>query len=524
MKIDISKLTLREKIGQTMCMLCEYDKHIARFGSIEKMMEQYPIGAVHTCKGMDNGKMLGITETEYNACIESYNKYAKIPILRMGDGAPGCGDVIEFVSQMSLGAANDEELAYEMGAADAKYSRAHGMDYILSPVVDVNISPLSPVINTRAYGDNPEIVAKMAKAYIKGVQDNGVGACAKHYPGPDDKECVDPHMAPDNNNISKETWDATNGKVYEEVIAGGVWSIMSGHQNLIAYQDEKIDGRYPGATMSYDLITKLLKGKLGFEGMVVTDALCMGGFTGVNGVKNQVRSLTAGNDLLLWPSFEYMDEVERMVLAGEIPMERIDDAARRVIEFKEKVGVFDENRERPPYLLAESQKIRKKIAEKALTLVQNPCGTVPAPDVKKVLIAIVTPSDGSYKNIVRLKDIFAEYGVEADVVRDMPQDKIEEVQKNYDLVVFALQRSMHNPMGPLEFWGDNASSIWASNTADSSKTVIVSFANPYHYTSYYKCTDKTYINAYSDDAETLRAAVKGILGKQGFDGKSPVKL
>lgn len=525
MKVDISKMTLREKIGQTMCMLCEYDTHIAKFGSIEKMLEKYPIGALHTCKGMDNGKMLGITAEEYGACVDEYNKYLKIPVLRMGDSTPSSGKIIEFVSNMAIGAAADPQLAYRLGAEEGKKNKACGLDFVLSPVVDVNISPQSPVINSRAYGDDPELITELANAYIKGLQENRVGACAKHYPGPDDKESVDPHIAPADNNISKEVWDATNGRVYEGVIAGGVWAIMSGHQNLVAYQEEKIDGRYPGATMSYDLITKLLKGKLGFKGMVVTDALCMGGFAGVDGIKNQVRSLTAGNDLLLWPSFEYMDEVERLVLAGEIPMERIDDAVSRVLEFKEKVGIFDEDTgENAVYDMNAIKRIRNEIANRAPTLIRNECGVLPAKNAKKILTVIVTPSENAYKSLVRLGDYFAEYGIEADVVRDMSQSKIEEVQKNYDLVVFALQRSTHDPIGPMDFWADNAVSIWASNAADVLKTVVVSFGSPYHYSTYYKYTKMTYINAYSRDDETLRAVVRGILGKQEFVGKSPVKL
>lgn len=523
MKIDISRLTLREKIGQTMCMLCEYDKHIARFGSIEKMLEKYPIGALHTCKGMDNGKMLAITEEEYRDCVKEYNKYLKIPILKMGDAAPNNDDIIEFVSSMAIGAAADPQLAYRLGVNNAKKNKAHGLDFLLSPVVDVNISPQSPIINTRAYGDNSEIITAMANAYIKGLQENGVGACAKHYPGPDDKECVDPHIAPTDNNISKEVWDATNGKVYKGVIAGGVWAVMTGHQNLLAYQKEKIDGRYPGATMSYDLVTKLLKGKLGFRGVVVTDALCMGGFTGVDGIKNQVRSLTAGNDLLLWPELEYMDEVERLVLSGEIPMERIDDAVTRVLELKEKVGTFDEEKT-VTYDVNEIKNIRNEIANRAATLVRNECGVLPAKNAKKVLTVVVTPSEKAYKDLVRLGGYFAEYGIESDVVRDVSQSEIEEIQKDYDLVLFALQRGTHDPIGPMEFWGDNAMSIWASNTADTSKTVVVSFGSPYHFTSYYKNTKMTYINAYSRDDETLRAVVRGILGKQEFLGKSPVKL
>lgn len=521
MKID--ELTLREKIGQTMCMMCERDAHIKRFGSIKNMMEQYPIGSLYACKGMENGMMLHVDEEEYRRYAEEYNSFSKIPLLKMGECEQKGGRTVSFASDMGLGATNDAELAYEKGVIVGKKARASDMDMILTPVVDLNISPESPVINTRAFGDDPEKVIPIARAYVRGVQKQHVAACAKHFPGPDDKERVDPHLAPSDNLITKEKWDETNGRVYQAMIEEDVYTIMSGHQNLVAYQTEKIDGRYPSATISYELITELLKKRLGFKGMVITDALCMGGFIGGDGLENQIRSLKAGNDMLLWPSFEYMDEVERRVLCGEISMERIDDAVSRVFVLKEKLGLLAGIKYDAKYDFDEAEKIGQRIAGKSITLVRNVKNIIPQRNIKKVLIVIVTPSDGSYSKLTYLKKCFEQYNIEADIIRDTTQEEMKEKQNHYDLIVFALCRTVHDPIGPLEFWGANASSVWASNSANLSKTVVVSFGSPYSF-SYYKCTQITYINAYSPDKAVQTAVVERILGKREFEGISPVKL
>ncbi|MBP3362002.1 MAG: glycoside hydrolase family 3 protein [Clostridia bacterium] len=521
--MNINNLTLREKIGQTMCMLCEREAHIRRFGSVEKMLERYPIGSLYACKGMENGMMLSIDMDEFKSCAEEYNSFCKIPLLKMGEAAWKSEKTVSFSSSMGLGAANDVDLAYRLGKISGQNAKRSGTDMVLSPVVDLNMSPDSPVINTRAYGDTPERVIPIAGAYIRGVQQQGVAACAKHFPGPDDKECIDPHLAPADNLISREKWDATNGKVYQEIIKEGVYTIMSGHQNLVAYQTEKIDDRYPSATVSYELITKLLKNRLGFGGMVVTDALCMGGFIGTNGLENQVRCLTAGNDMLLWPSFEYMDEVEKRVLNGEIPMERIDDAVKRVLELKEKLGLLMGAERSVRYDEKEAETVSREIAGKSITLVRNIRGVIPSADIKKVLIVIATPSERSGLKLKYLKECFERFGIKADVLRDTTQEEIKEKQDSYDLVMFALCRTTHDPIGPLEFWGNNASTVWASNSCDLSKSLVVSFGTPYSF-KYYKCTQMTYINAYSPDEEVQAAVVERILGKKPFEGVSPVKL
>jgi beta-N-acetylhexosaminidase len=390
-------------------------------------------------------------------------------------------------------------------------------------VVDLSLSAESPVTNARALSDEPGRAVPLALQIIRGIQSEGAAATAKHFPGTDDSEKIDPHLAPVNNAITKEKWAATNGKMYEAVIGGGVYAVMTGHQNIPAYQTRKSNGRYPPATASEEAVSGLLKDKLGFQGVAVTDALNMGGFVGADGLKNQVESLKAGNDMLLWPALEYIDEAERKVLAGELPMARLDEAVSRVLALKGKVmppnGAI--NRAAPDKERALA--LSREINEKGITLVQNVRGVLPNAALKKALVVAVTPDERNYADLRRLAGIFAQYGVAADVRRDIWQDALYESQEEYDLIIFALCRMTHRPIGPLDFWGDNAASIWASNSADLSKTVTVSFGNPYAF-KYYRETEMTYINAYSPERAALEAFAKGITGIIPFTGTSPVRL
>ncbi len=522
--MKLEDLTLREKIGQTMIMLCTVEKFIEEFGSIENFIKKYPIGGFYPCGGLnESGLMIRVHKDECDKVMEECNKYSKVPLIMSADGPNDQKGTVSFGSLMLLGAANDEELAYEYGKITGEKISSCNIHWSFSPVVDLNMSAASPVVNTRSLSDNPDRAIPLAKAIIRGMQDAGIAACAKHFPGTDDNDRVDPHLAPVNNNISKEKWDATNGKMYSALFDEDVMSVMTGHQNLVCYQTEKINGRFPATTMSKDIVSGLLKQKLGFKGVVVTDALCMGGFVGKGGLENQARSFAAGNDMMLWPDIEYMDLVEEKILSGEIPMERLDDAVTRILALKEKLGILDGSFEPRTYDEEKATQVSQKISEKGLTLVQNELGVVPCKNLKKVLVVCVTPNDAAYESMKSFKDIFAKYGIEAEVKRDIVQAEFEAIQDNYDMTVFALSRTTHAPIGPLQFWEKNATSIWASNSGDPHKKIVCSFGSPYHY-EYYCETPTTYINAYSFTPTVYEAFVKAIIGEIEFQGKSPVEL
>jgi len=164
----------------------------------------------------------------------------------------------------------------------------------------------------------------------------------------------------------------------------------------------------------------------------------------------------------------------------------------------------------------------RQTAEKCLTLVSDPGSVLPA-NPKKVCIVGVTPDDGQYRDLCLLKTEFEKHGCQVAMQRNIWTDDAEQAARENDLVLFALCRTPHRPIGPLDFWGEEATSIWSSNCSDRSKTVVASFGSPYFY-KYYKNSGVTYINAYSSAPQVMEAFVKSVLGIIPFEGKSPVKL
>ena len=519
------ELTLREKIGQTVVSLCEMDKHIEMCGSIKGFAEKYPIGGLFNNVGFVNGLLTG-ENSEFRDILNEYNKYLRVPLIGTGDhGYFAKSKGVELPTQMSLGATDSEELAYSAGEFKAEDYKKSGVHWGFWPVCDLNISADIPITNTRSAGDDPERVCKVVKAEIKAMRDAGVISTLKHYPGTPYNENVDPHLAPVNNETPMDFWRSTYGKMYKELIEAGVPTIMTGHCNLVDYQEEVIDGACPPATMSYELTTKLLRDELCFVGVIVTDALVMGGFGGSLALENTVKSFLSGNDVLLWPMYEYIDEMEKRILSGEIDEALLDKAVERIWNMKKEYGILDEKDYSSDKDITFFEERAEKISENCLTLIRNDSKIIPLKKGKgqKVLIVAVTPNDVQYSELSCLREEFEKYGCKATVQRNIATNEMEEKNKEYDLVLFALCRTPHRPMGPLEFWGEEAAAIWASNCSDASKTVVASFGSPYLY-KYYKNSKHTYINTCSSTKNVISAFVKALFGEIEFNGVSSVKL
>lgn len=518
-------LTLREKIGQTVVCLCETDKHIEMCGSIEAFLERYPIGGIFNNGGIVKGLMVGSRE-DFRDITKKYNKHLRVPLFCVADsGSFAAKHKVALPPAMALGAANDESLAYKAGEFYAENYKKTGINWGLWPCCDIGMSTQSPVIDTRAVSDNPDMNYKIVSSEIAAMRDKGIISTLKHYPGADWKERIDSHLAPSNNTTPMQVWRETYGKMYKKLIDDGAPSIMTAHINLVDYQEEKIDGVYPPATMSYELTTKLLREELGFKGVTVTDALVMGGFLGANAVDNTIKSFLSGNDVLLWPTYEYIDEMEKRILSGEIDEKILDAAVERIWNLKQQYGILDEKKVESDKDIGFFEEIVKEISSKSLTVINNYNNILPfdKKSVKSVFIVGVTPDDVQYDNLCFLKTEFEKYGCKVDMQRNIWTDDVYEKAEKYDLVLFALCRTSHRPIGPMDFWGEEATSIWASNCSDITKTVVASFGSPYLY-RYYQNSGVTYVNAYSDSKYTINAFVKALFGEIGFEGKSSVNL
>lgn len=520
-------LSLREKIGQCVMVQTIPEDHIALCGSIEKFLKQYPIGSLFCAGKLVNAKMFGIED--FGQSIAEYKKYTKIPLLFNSDMENGTetDGMKLFPPIMAVAAANDPQIAFDYGKAIAMEAVHSNVNLINNTVVDMALFPFHGT-DTRSAGDDRDKVIMITSKIIEGVQSQNAISVMKHLPGGGQAR-IDTHLVPVELDTTVEEWEEANGYVYRELFKNeNVLAVMTTHDGVPCLQsenDKDENGLYNIASLSKELVQDLIKDKLGFKGCILTDALCMGGFVGNNAMENMVKAFEVGHDILLWPPVQVIDEIEKRVLDGRIPMERVDDAVSRVWALKEHLGLFDEEEKPDNYDEEFINDFSKRLAESCLTLVKNDSGRIPFDQskIKKVLIVGVTPDDNDYAKITQLVDIFKERGIEAEIWRDTWTDRLDnEKQAEYDLIIFAVSRIHHHPIGSMDVYGNQACSIWASHACDRSKTVMVSFGTPFMYK--YFSRDDMYINAYWPTRDIMEAFVKALFGEIPFKGVSPVRL
>lgn len=533
-------LSVREKIGQTMVMLPERKTELALGnGTLEGFFRNYPVGAFFMgYKLFDGVKSEDRTEHMRKAVLE-YQQASRLPLIMQEDYETGLGlpGMTAFPREMSIGATNDEKLAYQYGEGVAIEARSVGVNWVLHPVCDLNMNPFNPIVNTRSVSDNPDKAIRLLKQQINGLQQNCVAATIKHFPG-DGIDYRDQHLLTSCNSLSKADWDKTFGKVYSSLIKHGVACIMPGHISLPAYQKTKINGFYPPATLSKELLTDLLKGKLGFKGVIVSDALVMAGFRGYykSNLESEIKSFEAGVDMMLWPSYAFMDSVEVRIKRGEIPMSRLDDAVERVWAMKERFGMLKKDRELIKPITANEiskfDKVAQEVADKSITLVRDVKKLLPlnpAKNEKILMVSLAAPCGrGDYptQQIMKLQKELISKGFNIDFQRDILYERgfwSDELTDKYDKVIFVANRYFHYPPGPLQFWDNQAQTVWCINSTDKSKVIFVSLGSPYHTNEYFERVS-TIINAYSCDDSTIKSVAKALSGELIMSGISPVNL
>lgn len=534
-------LSIREKIGATMLMLPEREKELALGNnSLKSFFKKYPVGGFFMgWKLFDN-----IIPDDYykhirQACKE-YQEASDFPLIFQQDYETGVDieGMTTFPNGMTLGAASSPELSYAYGSAVAKQALSVGVQWVLHPVADLNLNPFNPITNTRSVSDDPDKVIRILSQQIRGLQSNGVAATIKHFPG-DGVDYRDQHLLTSCNSLPFKVWKEKHGRVFQALIDSGVACIMPGHIILPSYQKKKINGMYPPATLSKELLTDLLKGEMGFNGVIVSDAMVMGGFRGWfdSSLEGEIESFKAGVDVLLWPSYAYMDTLEARIKRGEIPMSRLDDAVQRIWALKERFGLLKKDRELirelTPAEKKDGDKTAEAICEKAITLIRDRNNALPLNPEKdrKILVVGVTPVSrkGGDLNLNQL-DNFTEQlrnkGFHVDFQHDIlyeTQGWEDDAPRKYDRIIFAVARTVHSPFGPLQFYDDEAQTIWAINSMPKEKIIVVNFGNPYNTNEYFERVN-TCINAYSNTPMMHLAVIQALLGEIKMTGQSPVDL
>ena len=541
---DWQHLTLRQKIGQTMIMLPDRQRELELGGgSLEGFFARYPVSGFYMGWKLFDGVAKEQWTDHVRASIHAYQAASALPLLFQEDYEAGVQlpGMTPMPALMAVGAADSGDLAYAFGRSIAREARSLGVRWVLHPCADLNLNPRNPVICTRSVSDDPDKAVRLLCRLVAGLQENGLAATAKHFPG-DGADSRDQHLCTTCNPLAMPDWRRTFGKVFQALIDAGVMAIMPGHFTLPAYQKgkgETIDGFHPPATLSRALLGDLLKGEMGFKGVVVSDAMIMGGFRGwyPDQMEGEIQSFLAGIDALLWPAYEFMDEVEHRIERGEIPMGRLDDAVARVWGMKRKLGLFDPQRilvrDMAPGEKREAADDARRLTGNALTLVRdrrNALPLSPATD-KKILVVGVVPrsrkgGDGGFARLEHFKRELEGHGFTVDLRHNILYETDHwqsDIPECYDRILVVVMRCVHQPFGPLLFWDDEAQSVWGVNAMPREKIVVIGMGNPYLVDEYFERVD-TCINAYSYDEATQSAVVRALVGEIPFAGSSPVSL
>lgn len=475
-----------------------------------------------------------------------------------GNGAVSGGTKIG--EGIACGATQDAESAYYMGLYGCREAAAVGCNWTFAPVMDLDLNWRNCVIPTRCFGRDPDKVLEMGLAYMKGAGEAGVACCMKHFPG-DGCDERDQHLATTVNDLTCEEWDATFGKVYKGMIDAGIPSVMVGHIMQPAYsrrlrpgiRDEEI----MPATIAPELLQGLLREKLGFNGLIITDATHMVGISSKKPRREFLpEMLMSGCDMILYYR-DYGEDMGYLRAAlddGRLTMERLDEAVRTVLAMKAMLGLHRRKREGTLIPPEEGLSVigckahREKAAEivdRSITLVKNTRGQLPLDPAKQKRIIIYPVQTTSIQDKLKRKkngpaQLLAEeltkQGFEVTIFKLNPlkylsptgingkkalaETTIGQFKAMYDAAIVLAnvssfsttnERSLHwkIPMGPEIPW-----------YASEIPTIAISTAHPFHLLDLPMVP--VYINTYNGSREAMRQTVEKLMGRSAFKGVSPV--
>lgn len=534
-KPQLSELTLREKIGQTAVMQIG---DLINHENLEEYLKENPIGNIWNCGNlaMTIVNLTGIVgedlqESEYyRNWIRKISDMLPIPALSATDpmGETFATNFPELVTAPTVAATNSTELAYEYGVIQAKMAKSGGCNYFWAPVMDIP-SRFSSISIMRAMSDEPNKLRDLSYGMIKGLQDNGVAATVKHFPGADQTEYRDAHFSPAIIGSSFREWKKLQGKAFKNMIDKGVMSVMISHHGFPAVDDRTVGNSYIPATLSDKIITGLLKKKMRFKGVVITDGIDMASLYAAypNPDDLYIALLNAGNDIILGVrDYNFIDTVEKAVADGRISEERINDACQRVLDMKEKLGLFSAQKE--PVIMNDN--LRKEIADfncrvsdLAVTLECDVKNQLPldASKIKNVTIVCSAHVDRAYKALDHMKAALEERGMHVEVQRRVASmEDMAAIDAKSDLIIYAGYLFHHAPMGASSFYGEECATFFYAFTKGIEKSIGVSMGSPYVYYDFYSNLNM-FAHIYSLSREAQEAFIKGIFGEIPFRGEMP---
>ena len=517
----LNTLPLRQKIGQMVQFNARNLNILQNKYSDEEIAERFPFGSFFS--GFDIIGLVGKRLANENN-QRDYEKFTRLPLIITGDLENGAGTEL-LPNPTVLGATDDPELAYKFGRVIAQRGRYYGFHWTFAPVADVVQNWLAPAVGVRALGTDPGKVAVMVENIIRGMKDYGLMSTAKHFPG-DGYDFRNQHLGVASCDLNRAEWNKIYGSVFQRAIDAGTNAIMPGHLALPC-----VDKRKFPAVLSKPILTGLLREEMGFDGVLVSDALYMGGFVSFRSYeKRMITMINAGIDVMLWPEEDIFDIVEKAVEWGDIPVERINEAARRQLEMKVAAGLIGSEQVPEVADAPDYDDVAREIAERGTVLVRDRKNLFPldSEKVKNILLYAVdypeSPScDPQDKRIKYVVKGLQEHGAKVTVrpVKNcLDLLELERSGARYDAVIFIFTQK---PYYTSRAEGMALEAVWMSSNTRYHDPIVVSFYVPYIITEN-PCSTATFINACSDCPASQRAVVRLLYGEIPFRGKNQLDM
>ena len=511
-----NQMSLDERIGQLFMVAAYSNKDSVHNNSVEKLVANYKIGGLIFFQGGPKRQA---------KLTNRYQKKAKLPLFIGIDAEWGLAMRLDSVGRfpwnMTLGAIQDMNLIEKVGESYAKQSKRMGIHFNFAPVLDINTNPKNPIIGNRSFGENKENVTRSALALMKGVQNNGVFATGKHFPG-HGATSTDSHYSLPTIDFTKEHIEAVELYPYKKLFAEGLASVMVAHLNVPSLETRE---NFP-SSLSYNIVTNVLQKQLGFEGLIFTDALNMKGASNYKKPGEiDLAAFLAGNDILLFAENVPL-ALEKICVAYQdsvISEERLQQSVKKILNFKYKVGL---NNYKPIDTLnlfedlnpARDIALQYKLYENAITVVRNRDEILPIKNYEKERVAYIKMGDDSHSTFLTTLQNYTE-------ITEIKEDNIDSLMVKLQPFTKVIV-GFHKADGAWKNHEFKANEMAKLDTIAKYKRVILDvFAKPYSLLPFanfdhYDAIIVSYQN--TNIAQIVSSEI--IFGAVGSKGKLPVSI
>lgn len=516
----LNTLTLEERIAQLVMVAAYSNDNRRNETEVTKLIRDHNIGGLVFFQG---------TPYRQAQLTNLYQSFAKTPLIIAMDAETGPGmrldSTIRYPSQMMLGAIEDDRLIFDMGGQIARQLKRLGVHINFAPVVDINNNPFNPVINSRSFGEDLIAVTRKSLFYMIGLENSGIMAVAKHFPGHGDTE-ADSHKELPVIYHSRQRLDSLELFPFRELIYNGLSGIMTAHLQIPALDPREA---LP-SSLSELVIDSLLRKEMGFKGLIFTDALGMKGVAShYKPVEAAELALLAGNDVLLMPDKvpEVIINLARKVRRGEISESMINQRCRRILAAKYWAGLhhyqpvdlhnITADLNQPAY-----EMLQRKLVESSLTLLQNRSSIVPLSHLDTLRIACVSFTDNADSAFQQALSLYMpvtcfRYNSTGDISTDSVLNQLH----SFNLIIAGLHASS---ISPSKQYGIGNQALALIDTLSAQKQVILNlFANPYLLSRMHKLNRvRALLISYENTPLVQQLSAQALFGAIGAGGTLPV--